>query len=262
MRTNAEPRGGRSIAAVATALLRVVVFYVFSAVFIPIVILVALVNPGSSYYSLVRFWAWLGLKIFAITTVVDGLGKLDSHQDYVVMANHRSHFDVLVIIDALRDRQTRWVAKRELLKVPIFGTGLRVTGQIVINRDDHDQAIRTLRESMRNRGVSVVFFPEGHRAATTELLPFKKGAAAFAIDAGLPVVPVAVAGSERVLPTQSWLVHPGTIRVIIGDVIDVSSMTAHDRESLTAAARDAVVQLLRGPDQERGTDKKRGVRDV
>jgi len=244
MRTNAEPADRATIGEAVVALVRIATFYTFSAIYIPIVILVALVKPGSTYYPLAQFWVWLGLKIFAISTTVEGLEKLASDRDYVVLANHRSHFDVLAIVDALHERETRWVAKSELRKVPIFGTGLRVTGQIIVDRGDHEQAIRTLRENVGSRGVSVVFFPEGHRAPTTKLLPFKKGAAAFAIDAGLPIVPVAVSGSERVLRTQSWMVHPGRIRVIVGDPIDVRSMTSADRERLTSAARRAIGALL------------------
>jgi 1-acyl-sn-glycerol-3-phosphate acyltransferase len=244
MSTNAETADGLGIASILLSLTRVLVFYVFSALYIPVVILVALLKPGSTYYPLARLWAALSLKIFGVTVDATGTERLEPGRDYVILANHRSHFDVLAIVNALHDRETRWVAKRELTKVPIFGTALRVTGQIIVDRSDHEQAVRTLRENLSGRGVSVVFFPEGHRVADRQLLPFKKGGAAFAIDAGLPIVPLAVSGSERTLPTGSILPRPGAIRVLVGDPIDVSSMTTNDREALTERARRAILSLL------------------
>jgi 1-acyl-sn-glycerol-3-phosphate acyltransferase len=140
--------------------------------------------------------------------------------------------------------ETRWVAKRELSKIPVFGPALRRTGQILIDRGDHEQAVRELKESLNRRGCSVVFFAEGRRAPTTELQPFKKGGAAFAIDAGLPVVPVAVSGSQNVLEKYSLVVRPGVIRVMIGDPIDVTGLTADDRVALTDRVRNEIEAML------------------
>ena len=227
------------------ASLRLGVFYLFSALFIPVILLVALLDStGSAYYPLARFWARTGLAIFRIRVAATGVERLKAGQDYVLLANHRSHFDTLAVVDALDSRETRWVAKRELTKVPLFGYGLKVTGQILVDRRDNAQAIAELRKNLGKRGVSVVFFGEGERSYGRKLAPFKKGGAAFAIDAGLPVVPVAIAGSEHVLPKRSLIVLPGLIRVAFGEPISTEGMTAADREELTKLAQDRVVHLL------------------
>jgi 1-acyl-sn-glycerol-3-phosphate acyltransferase len=186
----------------------------------------------------------VALAIFGVQVESTGTEGLAAGNDYVLLVNHRSHFDSLAIVRALGARETRWVAKRELLKVPLFGYGLRVTGQILIDRRDHTQALEALRASLGKHGATVVFFAEGERSATGALSSFKKGGAAFAIDAGLPVVPVAVAGSERVLPKHSLVVLPGCIRVAFGRPITTTGLGPEDRERVTTLAHDEVRDLL------------------
>jgi len=227
--------------------LRLGFFYFFSALFIPLILLVALATPGGSgYYPWARFWARAALKIFGIRVTAEGMERLIPGQDYVLLANHRSHFDSLAVVDALDMRETRWVAKRELTKVPLFGYGLKVTGQILVDRRDNAQAVAALRANLGKHGVSVVFFAEGGRSHGRRLAPFKKGGAAFAIDARLPIVPVAISGSERVLPKYSLIVVPGRIHVVFGDAIPTDGMGPEDRERLTALAQERVTTLLAG----------------
>ena len=242
MRYERAPLGpGRSIAAFS----RVVVFYAFSALYIPLVILRTwLGSDTSSYYPMARFWCAAGRAIFGIRVRAEGAEHLAPHEDYVVVANHRSLFDIFAIVAAFGARQTRWVAKKELGRVPIFGSALRATGQILIDRQDHSQAVEALHAHVGDRGTSIVFFGEGHRAPGVELLPFKKGGAAFAIDAGLPLVPIAISGSQLLLPSDSILPVPGEIRVVVGDPIDVAGMGPDDREALTERVRETIRRTL------------------
>jgi len=223
---------------------RVVGFYCYSAFQLPLVVLTAVLRPGSAFYPAAAAWARNTLRIFRVRVETRGTEHMQAGRDYVILSNHRSHFDPLAIVVALGGHETRWVAKRELLKVPIFGTTLRVTGQIMVDRNNHEQALRELRANMGKSGASVVFFPEGHRAPTTELIPFKKGGAAFAIDADLPVVPVAISGSERVLRPHTMFVRAGTIRVLFGEPIDVGLLTTDDRAALTDRVRERIEELL------------------
>jgi 1-acyl-sn-glycerol-3-phosphate acyltransferase len=242
MSANREPP---SLWARTLASLRLVAFYAFSALYIPVIVAVALLKPGDYlYYRLIRAWVAAALAIFGVRVEAAGAGSLAAGKDYVLLVNHRSHFDSLAIVKALGARETRWVAKRELLKVPLFGYGLRVTGQILVDRKDHSQALEALRANLGKHGATVVFFAEGERSATGALSSFKKGGAAFAIDAGLPVVPVAVAGSERVLPKHALIVLPGSIRVAFGEPISTVGLGPADRERLTAIAHDKVRDLL------------------
>ena len=223
------------------------VFYLWSAPNILAIIAAVSLRPDDDlWYRLLRGWARFGLGVFGVDVTVRGLDKLEPGHDYVVLANHRSHFDVFAVIHAFSDRETKWVAKRELEKVPLFGWALRATGQIIVDRSNHEQAIRELRKNLGTHGATIMFFPEGSRAPTSELLPFKRGGAAFALDARLPVVPLAISGSERVLRTHSLTVRPGTIELIFGDPIPIDSLGPDDRAELTARARDAIESML-GP---------------
>src|SRR5262249_10187168 len=160
--------------------------------------------------------AWIRgiLKIFGVRLVVSGRENLDLDRTYVVMANHRSQLDPVAMGVASRPHKTRWVAKQELRRVPILGRTLEMTGQIFIDRGDHGAAVRELNRHARDRDVLICFFPEGHRSSTRRMLPFKKGAAAFAISTQLPVLPLAVSGSERCIANHSVISHPGTIHVM------------------------------------------------
>ncbi len=225
--------------------LRLAVFFPFTAVILLVILIAALVSPKTDlYYRIARYWISWGLAINGVKVKSSGGEKLEAARHYVILANHRSHFDAFAIPRSIFHVETRWVAKRELGDIPLFGTALRKTGQILIDRKDHEQAVRELKASLNRRGCSVVFFAEGRRAPTTALQPFKRGGAAFAIDAGLPVVPVAVSGSEKVLEKHSLVVRPGTINVKIGDPIDVSGMTNDDRAALTDRVRDEIESML------------------
>ncbi len=239
---------------------RTVVFFAFSAVYVPLIVVVALIDRRR-YYPWARIWAHAGLAIFGIHVEASGVENLEDGRDYVLLANHRSHFDPFAIVAALGERETRWVAKRELERIPVFGYGMRRTGQIMIDRQNHDQAVQALRENLGTRGISVVFFGEGRRAPTPAVLPFKKGAAAFAIASGFPLVPVAVGGSHRVLPKYALLTRPGTIRVKIGKPIPVDGLTRADHGRLTERARREVVDMLREIDPDT-TDATAGGGDV
>jgi 1-acyl-sn-glycerol-3-phosphate acyltransferase len=242
MSANAQRYGPLNL---IVSMARLLAFYLFSAVYVPRVIYFVLRYPDDpSWYEMARWWGHVTLRIFGVEVVARGAENLQRGRDYVILSNHRSHFDVLAILEAFAGIETRWVAKRELTRVPLFGYGLRVTGQILVDRKDHEQALEALRKSLNDRGVSVVFFPEGHRAETTDLLPFKKGGAAFAIQAGLPVVPIAISGSQDVLPARSLVAMPGRIVVSVGEPIEVVAMTLDDRGELTDRVRENIESRL------------------
>ena len=233
-----DDREPPSLVARIVSSLRLGVFYLFSALFIPVISLVALATRGgSAYYPLARLWARAAFKIFGIRVAAGGVERLKPGQDYVLLANHRSHFDSLAVVDALDGRETRWVAKRELTKVPVFGYGLKVTGQILVDRNDNTQAIEALRANLGKRGVSVVFFAEGGRSEGRRLAPLQEGRCGVRDRrADCRSCRSAIAGSERVLPKYSLIVRPGLIRVAVGEPISTEGLTASDRERLTSLA--------------------------
>jgi 1-acyl-sn-glycerol-3-phosphate acyltransferase len=200
----------------------------------PMIATVAAFVDARRAYDLSRFWALVNLRVSGVGVHSIRRTALDARRPYVFMSNHASHFDALAVVAALPEFQLRWVAKRELLDIPIFGWALRRAGHIIIDRSNPEQAVASLRaaKSIMDTGVSVVIFPEGTREEHDhELLPLKKGGFMLAIETGTPIVPLAVRGSRAVLPRDDWRIQSGIMDVVVGEPIAVDGET---REALIA----------------------------
>jgi 1-acyl-sn-glycerol-3-phosphate acyltransferase len=171
----------------------------------------------------------------------------------VLVANHVSWFDVLALASSLPG-PFRFVGKKELTKVPIFGRAWQASGHISIDRHDRASALQSLavaRRRLEEDRPTVILFPEGTRSPTGELRAFKKGAFVLAIQTGVEVVPAAILGSREVMAKGSWTIHTGrTIRVRLGAPIPVDGLTVDDRDALTGRARAQVLELLGGAGQD------------
>lgn len=163
----------------------------------------------------------------------------------VFVCNHQSHYDALVFLANVR-KHTRWVAKKELFRIPVFGAAMRHAGNIPVDRSGSQQDRTRMSEAVtavRER-VSVMFFAEGTRSPDGKLRPFKKGAALLAIQAGVPVVPVAVSGTRLILPKGGRAVRWGQrVAIVVGEPISTEGLTVEDRDALTQKLETAVAGL-------------------
>jgi 1-acyl-sn-glycerol-3-phosphate acyltransferase len=139
---------------------------------------------------------------------LDIQGRWPEGGPFVVVANHQSILDILML--ARLPREMKWVAKESLFKVPVAGWMLRMAGDIAIRRGDAESGGEALARAKAYlaRGMSVMIFPEGTRSAKGTLLPFKSGAFRLAIDAGVPVLPIAVHGTAHGMPKGGPWVRP------------------------------------------------------
>jgi 1-acyl-sn-glycerol-3-phosphate acyltransferase len=139
------------------------------------------------------------------------------------------------------------VAKRVLFWIPILGWSMWMCGFIPIDRSNRESAIRSLEEAARKvrEGTSVLVFPEGTRGPGGGLLPFKKGGFVLALQAGVPVVPIAILGSERIMPKGSLRVGRGRIRVRLGRPIPTAGRKSGARDALMGEVRHAIETLER-----------------
>jgi 1-acyl-sn-glycerol-3-phosphate acyltransferase len=202
----------------------------------PMIAALAALDPRRSY-RLSLLWAQVNLVLTGVRVRVTRRAELDPTRPYVFMSNHASHFDALAVVAGLPEFQLRWVAKRELTEVPVFGWALRRAGHIIIDRSNHQQAITTLRaaKTQMDAGISVIIFPEGTREGHDhQLLPLKKGGFMLAIETGVPIVPIAVRGSRSILPRDDWRIRAGEIDVIVGEPITVTGV---ERDELVARVR-------------------------
>lgn len=191
---------------------------------IPITILGGLAAIGASFLDrtgkltqrAARCWARALVWTGRISVEVKGMEHLVPGQNYIFAANHRSNFDIYVLL-AFLPGIFAFVAKKSLFRIPIFGQALQSLGCVPVDRDNVQNAIHCLNEAAARirQGKSMIIFPEGTRATTPELLPFKKGVFIMALKAGQPVVPVAVNGTRFVQPRNTFRVKPGVVQVVI-----------------------------------------------
>ncbi len=201
-------------------------------------------NPHLAFHC-GTIWAWCLCRANFTSVKVIGREQARPDQSYIIMCNHQSHFDALAFYGHW-GRQFRWVMKQELRKVPGLGPACEAIGHIYIDRSDRQKAIASL-EAARDRlepGVSVLFFPEGSRSRDGSLGEFKKGGFIMAQTMGLPILPVTITGSQRVLPSQSLSLLPGRICIRVHRPIDTASYGEDERDRLMEDVRAAIASGL------------------
>ena len=202
-------------------------------------------RTGNSQYQLARAWARMLLAVCFVRVRAEGVAKLDPRGAYVFVANHGSFLDIPALLASL-PQQFRFFAKKGLFRIPFLGTHLQRAGHLPVDRSSPRASLKSMLEAariIRDRGISVLNFPEGGRSAEG-LREFKEGPAYIAIKAGVPVVPVAIVGLRELLPKGSIHLHSGKVVLRVGDPIPTVGMDASERTELTARLYREVSQLL------------------
>lgn len=171
-----------------------------------------------------------------------GLGR-----GQILVSNHQSWFDIFALGAALGDRFS-FVGKKELSRIPVVGAAWEKVGNIAIDRSDQQAAIDSLKraDELMREGRTIIMFPEGTRSPTGEMGRFKKGAFVMAIKSQVPVLPVAIAGTRRIMKKGSWRMTTGTATVIVGRPIETGGLTLKDRNRLSRECRETIEGLLNG----------------
>ncbi len=230
------PRRLWGAAATGLAVLYTAILSIFAA-------LSAAVGKPQGVAFIGRWWARMILATAGIKVEFEGLQNIEKLNSLVLVANHQSLIDILALL-AWFPRPVRFVAKKELLKIPLFGYALKNGDHIVIDRQQGGQAVRKAVE-VANSGVCIVFFAEGHRFADNQVHRFNPGAAWLALLSHLPCVPMAISGSAAMMPRGAKTVVPGrTMRMTVGAPIFTDSMQSTDRNKLTRQLEQAVRNLF------------------
>jgi 1-acyl-sn-glycerol-3-phosphate acyltransferase len=202
-------------------------------------------REGRIQHWFARTWARMILKTVMIRVRVEGLGHVSPAQTAIYAANHLSALDIPVLY-AWLPVQFRIMAKKELFRYPFLGWHLKRSGQIPIDAGDARASLRSLThasESLRH-GTPLVVFPEGGRSATGHLQEFMGGAAYVAIRAQAPIVPIAIVGTNEVLPMNSFHLLPGVVELIIGEPIPTTGLRVRDMDRLTMQVRRAIAEMF------------------
>lgn len=188
-----------------------------------------------------RIWGKLLSWMVPMCVKTDGFEKIDKKQSYIVVCNHQSLLDIPAIYGWL-PVDFRWVMKQELRKVPFLGYYCYVAGHIFINRKDNEKALASINSAKKRikDGVCILFFAEGTRSNDGKLTPFKKGAFKFALDMGLPILPVTIDGTKNVLPNNTRDLYPGSCHLNVNDPIPVDGYSDDTIDDLMERTRQAI----------------------
>ncbi len=201
---------------------------------------------GNSLGRIARVWGWFVLKLAGISVEIDGLENLERGKSYVFISNHASLLDIPVVVYSL-PFQLRFLAKKELYKIPIFGLGLRMAGHIRIDRGNLESAVESLKKAsvrLEKRNASVFVFAEGTRSLDGEVGRFKKGGIILALSMGIPIVPISISGSRELAPKGEMMVKRGTIRLIVGNPIATEGRDISERNELLQETRNEVIKNM------------------
>jgi 1-acyl-sn-glycerol-3-phosphate acyltransferase len=184
-----------------------------------------------------------GVRVAGVKIEVRGLENLQPSRSYIFMSNHTSNLDPPVFVPNIPGRCSVFF-KKEVLRVPIFGTVLKMAEMVPVDRHNREAAIESVHAAAKvlRSGLNMVIFPEGTRSTDGRLLPFKKGPFHLAMEARVPVLPVTLLGTHECWPKGSFASHAGTVTVIFHPPIDPSDFP--DREALTTAVRNAIASAL------------------
>lgn len=177
---------------------------------------------------------------------------------YVVVANHESSLDPVLL--SFLDCDMRWIAKEELFRVPLVGWAMHLSGDIPLRRGRGESVRAMMAEAERAlaAGIPVMIFPEGTRSKTDELLPFKLGAFTLAARAGVPILPIAVAGTRHMRPAHGWTIQRSRSCAKILEPIPTDGMTVDDAGTLADLARARITAALPDMRARYETDAPRG----
>jgi len=236
------------------------VFYLIPAITVYTIVLGAASIVSSLFdrrgyfaHTCARAWSWLILKTTGVRVRVEGLERITPGTTYVFVSNHQSIYDTPVIFSSL-PYQLRIIAKESLAQFPVLGWHLRRGGHLFVDRRKPDHAgILTSWRGLVKQGLSLMIYAEGTRSPDGHIARFKGGSFLLAIEAGLPIVPVAVIGTRQVMPKGRLRTEPADVRLIVHAPMPPPSLehpTARDAKALAARVRsiiaDSVEKLQNG----------------
>jgi len=190
-----------------------------------------------------RIWAPSALRLAGVTVKVHARAP-EPQGPAIYASNHESALDVWALLRAI-PRNVRFVAKQELFEIPIFGWYLKLARFIAVDRRDHARAVLALKKAgeIVRAGTSLIVFPEGTRSADGRVQPFKKGPFVVAMEARVPVVPLAISGASALTPKRRLEVSPGIIHVAMGEPVCPDDFP--DKEALLREVRRRIIELHR-----------------
>jgi 1-acyl-sn-glycerol-3-phosphate acyltransferase len=210
----------------------------------PALLLYALISGDiNPLYNISNRLAIFGVRLVGVKILVRGMENLEAGRNYIFMANHTSNLDPPVLLPTIPGRCSVLV-KKELFRVPVLGTGMKMASLVPVDRSDREAAIESVNAAtaVLRQGLHMLIFPEGTRSRDGRLLPFKKGPFHLAIDSGVFVAPVTILGTYELWPKAKFGLRPGRVAVLFHRPIDPRNYP--DRDSLMKAVAEVIASAL------------------
>ena len=230
-------------------------------VWLPLMAVMRLVTRRS---DLGRYWVGytfrqLGVLMATLNPLwkfrISGNMPKDPRRPYLVVSNHESFVDILLISHL--PWEMKWLSKAELFRIPVLGWLMRLAGDIPVDRGNARAAAEAMvrcKVILKEEKVSVIIFPEGTRSETDQMLPFKDGAFRLAIDAGVDILPLAVSGAATALRKHDWRLGRSVAEVRVLEPVSTKGLARGDIPEL----RDRVWQLI-ATERDRMRDDQRAM---
>jgi 1-acyl-sn-glycerol-3-phosphate acyltransferase len=211
-------------------------------------LLVSPIDPKGEYaHRIARLWAAIHLRVNGIVVCLEASDNMPE-PPFLLMSNHQSALDIFALLSGL-PVSFKFIAKRELFRIPVFGWAMKRAGYISIDRNNPREALKAIEESAQKikDGTVVLIFPEGHRSRNGRLQPFMKGGFSLASRAGVPVVPLAITGSFAVQPKGSIMSPPerrGRVTIRVGKPVVMEGKGLSYKAELMGEVRASIERLL------------------
>ncbi len=218
--------------------------FLYTAILIWPAAFASLFADGHFCSPIFRMWAWLIFRTFGMSVELVGMENLQGVSSFVLVSNHQSMFDIPAVF-LLIPREMRFLAKREIKKIPVLGFMLERSENIMIDRASGGKAIRRAL-AVADHGYSICVFAEGHRFSDNRVHEFNEGAAWAAIATKLPCIPMAISGTAELMPRGAKFAMPGRrIRLVLRRPISTVGLRGADRAELTERLQAEVQTAFR-----------------
>jgi len=198
-------------------------------------------SSGKLSHLIARFWSKCFIYSSGIKVRITGRENLITNGPQIFISNHQGYFDIFSLT-AFFPVQLRWIAKKELFKIPFLGWAMKAARYVSIDRENKRSAIRSIEQGVQliKKGLSTVIFPEGTRSLDGKMLPFKRGSLILIRKTNAPIVPVTISGSYNIIRKKSLRIHPGVIDIKIGEPIYTDGMSKAEIEELLPKIREMI----------------------
>src|SRR6476646_3133598 len=210
------------------------------------VLIIAMLSSASPWIDrVIRLWARGILSGAGIDIRTEGIERIDPKKRYILIANHHSYFDIPCILAAI-PQPIRFMAKKSLFSIPLFGWALGRAGFIPIDRKNRRTAVKSFDLAVQRirKGNTIVIFPEEGRSREIAMRPFQRGAFLLAIRSELPILPLAIDGTYEVFRVGAKRITPGVVTIRVGALIETAGVSVRAKDTLLEQSRGQIEGML------------------